>query len=139
MKISNSVLTIAILILSIATFVNTNRLIEVTKVGVPVSVELKEIPDIRIVHVTGYLPTGNKASLGTKAIAGKTAAISHNCIDWLGSDVFILGHGIRYINDLTHKKVSEDSNICIIDIVVPTKEHAYKITNTNGTKAVKIK
>ena len=87
---------------------------------------------IREVRVTGYIPTGNKTALGQNVIVGRTAAISPKCLDLLGSEVYIKGYGIRYINDITSDSVDEQNNLCTIDLAVPTKEHAMKIGNDSS-------
>lgn len=83
----------------------------------------------RNMRVTGYVPTSNKTALGEDVVVGRTAAVSRNCMDLLGEKVYIEGHGIRYINDLTAQWVGEKFNICTIDIAVPTKKHAMQIGN----------
>lgn len=83
----------------------------------------------RNMRVTGYTPTGNKTALGEDVVVGRTAAVSRNCMDLLGEKVYIEGHGIRYVNDLTADWVGEKFNICTIDLAVPTEKHAMQIGN----------
>ena len=92
---------------------------------------------IKEIRVTGYIPTGNKTALGQNVIVGRTAAISPKCLDLLGSEVYIKGHGVRYINDITSDSVDEQHNLCTIDLAVPTKKHAMDIGN-NTSKLVRI-
>lgn len=83
----------------------------------------------RDMRVTGYVPTGNKTALGENVVVGRTAAVSRNCMDLLGEKVYIEGHGIRYVNDLTAQWVGEKFNICTIDLAVPSEKHAKQIGN----------
>ena len=83
----------------------------------------------RDMRVTGYVPTGKKTALGENVVVGRTAAVSRNCMDLLGEKVYIEGHGIRYINDLTAQWVGEKFNICTIDLAVPTEKHAMQVGN----------
>ena len=92
---------------------------------------------IKEIRVTGYIPTGNKTALGQNVIVGRTAAISPKCLDLLGSEVYIKGYGVRYINDITSDSVDEQNNLCTIDLAVPTKKHAMDIGN-NTSKLVRI-
>lgn len=92
---------------------------------------------IREVRVTGYIPTGTKTAIGENVVVGRTAAISSKCLDLLGSKVYIEGHGIRHINDLTHSSIDELSDLCTVDLAVPTKEHAMKIGN-DASRLVRI-
>ena len=87
---------------------------------------------IKEIRVTGYIPTGNKTALGQNVIVGRTAAISPKCLDLLGSEVYIKGYGIRYINDITSDSVDKQNNLCTIDLAVPTKEHATKVGNSTS-------
>lgn len=83
----------------------------------------------RDMRVTGYVPTGNKTALGEDVVVGRTAAVSRNCMDLLGEKVYIEGHGVRYVNDLTADWVGEKFNICTIDLAVPSEKHAKQIGN----------
>lgn len=83
----------------------------------------------RDMRVTGYVPTGKKTALGENVVVGRTAAVSRNCMDLLGEKVYIEGHGIRYVNDLTAQWVGEKFNICTIDLAVPTEKHAMQVGN----------
>lgn len=88
-----------------------------------------QITKQRDMRVTGYVPTGNKTALGENVVVGRTAAVSRNCMDLLGEKVYIEGHGIRYVNDLTAQWVGEKFDICTIDLAVPTEKHAMQIGN----------
>ncbi len=102
------------------------------------SVELHQYTTVadtktREMRVTGYTPTGNKTALGEDVIIGRTAAISRNCIEFLGSDVYVLGHGVFRVNDLTNARLDEEFGMCTLDIAVSTKEDAYRIGNNIST------
>ena len=84
-------------------------------------------------RITGYLPTGNKTALGEDVIVGRTAAVSRDCIEFLGSDVYVLGHGVFRVNDLTNARLDEEFGMCTLDIAVPTKEDVYRIGNNTST------
>lgn len=88
-----------------------------------------QITKQRDMRVTGYVPTGNKTALGENVVVGRTAAVSRNCMDLLGEKVYIEGHGVRYVNDLTANWVGEKFNICTIDLAVPSEKHAKQIGN----------
>lgn len=88
-----------------------------------------QITKQRDMRVTGYVPTGKKTALGENVVVGRTAAVSRNCMDLLGEKVYIEGHGIRYVNDLTAQWVGEKFNICTIDLAVPTEKHAMQVGN----------
>ena len=83
-------------------------------------------------RITGYLPTGNKTALMEDVKVGWTAAVSPNCIHFLGSKVYVEGYGVRYVNDLTHPRQDDEFGMCTLDLAVPTKEDAYRIGNNTG-------
>ena len=83
-------------------------------------------------RITGYLPTGNKTALMKDVKTGWTAAVSPNCIHFLGSKVYVEGYGVRYVNDLTHPRLDDEFGMCTLDLAVPTKEDVYRIGNNTG-------
>lgn len=89
-------------------------------------------------RITGYTPTGNKTALMEDVQTGWTAAVSPKCMFLLGTKVYVEGHGIRYINDLTHKNLDEEFDVCTLDLAVPTKTDAHQIGNKIST-VVKLK
>lgn len=84
-------------------------------------------------RITGYVPTSEKTALMEEVVTGWTAAVSRDCIEFLGSDVYVLGHGVFRVNDLTNARLDEEFGMCTLDIAVPTKEDAYKIGNNTST------
>ena len=89
-----------------------------------------KVTDMRI---TGYLPTGNKTALGENVVVGRTAAVSNNCSYLLGEKVYIKGHGVRYVNDITASWLDEEFGICTLDLAVPNEQEALKIGNSTST------
>jgi hypothetical protein len=95
-------------------------------------------PKVRHMRVTGYIPANNsKGALGEHVVIGKTAAVSRKCMDLLGDTVYIEGHGVWKINDLTAKWLDDKHKVCTIDLAVPNKTEARKIGN-NIHKVVRI-
>lgn len=113
---------------------NTQEMIFTLQDSVDMIIAEKPEPEPQIIkqrdmRVTGYVPTGKKTALGKNVVVGRTAAVSRNCMDLLGEKVYIEGHGIRYVNDLTAQWVGEKFNICTIDLAVPTEKHAMQVGN----------
>ena len=88
----------------------------------------------RTVTVTAYTlshdecgATFDPALSGSKAIVGRTAAVSPDLSHWLGTSVLIEGFGIRFINDLTSDRYKNR-----VDILVASKKEAYEIGRKNG-------
>ena len=68
----------------------------------PIIISNPVYPKVYTMRVTGYTyEHGKKSAIMDKIQAGKTAAVSPNCIELLGEKVYVSGHGIRYVNDLT--------------------------------------
>ena len=101
------------------------------------NVQCNHVDGIREVRVTGYIPTGNKTAIGEDVVVGRTAAISPACLELLGKTVYIHGHGVRYINDLTNPRADKKYDMCTVDLAVPTKKHAFSVGN-NVSKLVQI-
>lgn len=114
---------------------NINKSINELNVSIHQPMTVVNQQNVKAVNmrITGYLPTGNKTALMEDVKVGWTAAVSPNCIEFLGSRVYIKGHGVRYINDLTHPRLDEEFNMCTLDIAVPTKEAAMSIGNSVNT------
>ena len=87
----------------------------------------------REMRITGYVPTGSKTALGENVVVGKTAAVSNNCSYLLGEKVYIRGHGVRYVNDVTAPWLDEEFGICTLDLAVPNEQEALKIGNSTST------
>ena len=87
-------------------------------------------PKVYTMRVTGYTyEHGKKSAIMDKIQAGKTAAVSPNCIELLGEKVYVSGHGIRYVNDLTASWLDEKFDICTIDLAVSSASNLKKIGN----------
>ena len=87
-------------------------------------------PKVYTMRVTGYTyEHGKKSAIMDKIQAGKTAAVSPNCIELLGEKVYVSGHGIRYVNDLTASWLDEKFGICTIDLAVSSASNLKKIGN----------
>lgn len=87
-------------------------------------------PKVYTMRVTGYTyEHGKKSAIMDKIQAGKTAAVSPNCIELLGEKVYVSGHGIRYVNDLTASWLDEKFGICTIDLAVGSASDLKKIGN----------
>ena len=87
-------------------------------------------PKVYTMRVTGYTyEHGKKSAIMDKIQAGKTAAVSPNCIELLGEKVYVSGHGIRYVNDLTASWLDEKFDICTIDLAVGSASDLKKIGN----------
>jgi len=80
--------------------------------------------------ITGYY-AGPEAvgALGEKIRPGGTAAISPACMNLLGKKVYISGHGIWRINDLTHPRLDEERKLCTIDLAKSSVDEAMKVGN----------
>ena len=87
-------------------------------------------PKVYTMRVTGYTyEHGKKSAIMDKIQADRTAAVSPECIELLGEKVYISGHGIRYINDLTADWLDEKFGICTIDLAVGSASDLKKIGN----------
>ena len=87
-------------------------------------------PKVYTMRVTGYTyEHGKKSAIMDKIQAGKTAAVSPNCIELLGEKIYVSGHGIRYVNDLTASWLDEKFGICTIDLAVGSASDLKKIGN----------
>jgi len=87
-------------------------------------------PKVYTMRVTGYTyEHGKKSAIMDKIQAGKTAAVSPNCIELLGEKVYVSGHGVRYVNDLTASWLDEKFDICTIDLAVGSASDLKKIGN----------
>ena len=87
-------------------------------------------PKVYTMRVTGYTyEHGKKSAIMDKIQAGKTAAVSPNCIELLGEKVYVSGHGVRYVNDLTASWLDEKFGICTIDLAVGSASDLKKIGN----------
>lgn len=93
------------------------------------TVAVNNEPKARIMRVTGYSATGHKSAIGQKVIPGKTAAVSRNCAYMLNEDVYVEGHGVWHINDLTAAWVGNKFKICTIDLAMPNETMAKKVGN----------
>ena len=87
-------------------------------------------PKVYTMRVTGYTyEHGKKSAIMDKIQAGKTAAVSPECIELLGEKIYVSGHGIRYVNDLTANWLDEKFGICTIDLAVGSASDLKKIGN----------
>lgn len=87
-------------------------------------------PKVYTMRVTGYTyEHGKKSAIMDKIQAGRTAAVSPECIELLGEKIYVSGHGIRYVNDLTASWLDEKFGICTIDLAVGSASDLKKIGN----------
>ena len=87
-------------------------------------------PKVYIMRVTGYTyEHGKKSAIMDKIQADRTAAVSPECIELLGEKIYVSGHGIRYVNDLTASWLDEKFDICTIDLAVGSASDLKKIGN----------
>ena len=87
-------------------------------------------PKVYTMRVTGYTyEHGKKSAIMDKIQADRTAAVSPNCIELLGEKIYVSGHGIRYVNDLTASWLDEKFGICTIDLAVSSASDLKKIGN----------
>ena len=87
-------------------------------------------PKVYTMRVTGYTyEHGKKSAIMDKIQADRTAAVSPECIELLGEKVYVPGHGIRYVNDLTASWLDEKFDICTIDLAVGSASDLKKIGN----------
>ena len=87
-------------------------------------------PKVYTMRVTGYTyKHGKKSAIMDKIQADRTAAVSPECIELLGEKIYVSGHGIRYVNDLTASWLDEKFGICTIDLAVSSASDLKKIGN----------
>lgn len=87
-------------------------------------------PKVYTMRVTGYTyEHGKKSAIMDKIQADRTAAVSPECIELLGEKIYVSGHGIRYVNDLTASWLDEKFDICTIDLAVGSTSDLKKIGN----------
>ena len=87
-------------------------------------------PKVYTMRVTGYTyEHGKKSAIMDKIQADRTAAVSPECIELLGEKIYVSGHGIRYVNDLTASWLDEKFGICTIDLAVSSASDLKKIGN----------
>ena len=85
-------------------------------------------PKVYTMRVTGYTyKHGKKSAIMDKIQADRTAAVSPECIELLGEKIYVSGHGIRYVNDLTASWLDEKFGICTIDLAVGSTSDLKKI------------
>ena len=87
-------------------------------------------PKVYTMRVTGYTyEHGKKSAIMDKIQADRTAAVSPECIELLGEKIYVSGHGIRYVNDLTASWLDEKFGMCTIDLAVGSASDLKKIGN----------
>ena len=96
----------------------------------PIIVSNPVYPKVYTMRVTGYTyEHGKKSAIMDKIQADRTAAVSPECIELLGEKIYVSGHGIRYVNDLTANWLDEKFGICTIDLAVGSASDLKKIGN----------
>ena len=101
------------------------------------NIVINNIPNkVYKVRVTAYISDGRKSALNDTVQSGKTAAVSPACIAMLGERVYVEGHGIRYINDLTAKWLDDKFGVCTVDLAVSSKSEMTKIGSNIRTVVV---
>ena len=96
----------------------------------PIIMSSPVYPKVYTMRVTGYTyEHGKKSAIMDKIQAGKTAAVSPECIELLGEKIYVSGHGIRYVNDLTASWLDEKFDMCTIDLAVGSASDLKKIGN----------
>lgn len=86
-------------------------------------------PKSQTMRITGYVPNSRNGAINKKIVVGRTAAVSRKCAYMLNEDVYVEGHGVWHVNDLTAKWLDTKHNVCTLDLAVPTESHARKIGN----------
>ena len=96
----------------------------------PIIISNPVYPKVYTMRVTGYTyKHGKKSAIMDKIQADRTAAVSPECIELLGEKIYVSGHGIRYVNDLTASWLDEKFDICTIDLAVGSASDLKKIGN----------
>ena len=96
----------------------------------PIIMSSPVYPKVYTMRVTGYTyEHGKKSAIMDKIQADRTAAVSPECIELLGEKIYVSGHGIRYVNDLTASWLDEKFDICTIDLAVGSASDLKKIGN----------
>ena len=96
----------------------------------PIIISNPVYPKVYTMRVTGYTyEHGKKSAIMDKIQADRTAAVSPECIELLGEKIYVSGHGIRYVNDLTASWLDEKFGICTIDLAVGSASDLKKIGN----------
>lgn len=96
----------------------------------PIIISNPVYPKVYTMRVTGYTyEHGKKSAIMDKIQADRTAAVSPECIELLGEKIYVSGHGIRYVNDLTASWLDEKFDICTIDLAVGSASDLKKIGN----------
>ena len=91
-----------------------------------------------VMRITGYVPSSPKTAIGKKPRPGRTAAISRNCLSFLGYRVYVEGMGTYYVEDVTAKWVDDKYELCTLDIAVNSESQARRLTDNKGRRVVKI-
>ena len=101
-----------------------------TTILTPIIMSNPVYPKVYTMRVTGYTyKHGKKSAIMDKIQADRTAAVSPECIELLGEKIYVSGHGIRYVNDLTASWLDEKFGICTIDLAVSSASDLKKIGN----------
>ena len=101
-----------------------------TTILTPIIMSNPVYPKVYTMRVTGYTyEHGKKSAIMDKIQADRTAAVSPECIELLGEKIYVSGHGIRYVNDLTASWLDEKFGICTIDLAVGSASDLKKIGN----------
>ena len=101
-----------------------------TTILTPIIMSNPVYPKVYTMRVTGYTyEHGKKSAIMDKIQADRTAAVSPGCIELLGEKIYVSGHGIRYVNDLTASWLDEKFGMCTIDLAVGSASDLKKIGN----------
>jgi len=84
---------------------------------------------VMYMRITGYKPTGNQTALARPLRVGRSAAVSPNCDFLLGEDVYVHGHGVWTVEDLTAEWVGKKFEQCTLDLSAPCETTAMRIGN----------
>lgn len=91
-----------------------------------------------VMRITGYVPSSPKTAIGKKPRPGRTAAISRNCLSFLGYRVYVEGMGTYYVEDITANWVDDKYDMCTLDIAVNNESQAKHLTDNKGKRVAKI-
>jgi 3D (Asp-Asp-Asp) domain-containing protein len=93
-----------------------------------------EIDEAISARITGYYAEpGSRGATGKLIRPGGTAAVSRNCIAFLGSRIYVEGWGIFLVEDLTARSIGERFGVCSVDLARETPEEAAAVGNDMRT------
>ncbi len=73
------------------------------------------------VSVTAYVPANDVGAMMLPVLPGVTCAVSRDLAHLKGKWIHVRGHGVRFVNDVTHKRLKRRVDLCVADLTEAKK------------------